>query len=146
MSLGPIGVNASSASSATSISSASQSISFNPVITLASPESDISNQPRTDQTNTADARSTSTADAKAETKNPGLLGGAGDTESGATGFLPQLGLGRPARAVGGGPASLYGDLVPQSGMPASGMFDGANGLLLAGGLAIAVFFIVRRLL
>ena len=139
MAVGPIGVSSSSASS--SISSASQSLSFNPVITLASPESSIRNSPTNEQTNTADARSTT--EAKAETKMPGLLGGGGDAASGFSGFGPLLNLGPTGRTAGGGPATLAGDLV---GPGAPSAFNGRNGLLLFAGIAVAAFFLARRFL
>ena len=137
MAVGPIGVSSSSASS--SISSASQSIAFNPVITLASPESNIRNQPTTDQRNTADARSTT--EAKAETSLPGIFGGAGDAASGFSGFAPLLSLASNRGTTGGAPATLAGDLV---GARPAGPFTGMNGLLLLGGLAVAAFFLVRK--
>lgn len=140
MALGPIGVSSSSASS--SISTASQSLSFNPVITLASPESNIRNQPTNEQTNSADSRSTT--EAKAETKMPGLFGGgSGETETGLTGLFPSLGLGSTSRTAGSGPSMLAGDLIPR-GTPQGGLLSGTSGLLIMGGLAVAAFFLARR--
>ncbi len=89
MSLGPIGVSSASASS--SVASSNQSIAFNPVITLASPESQIRQDSRSDQGAAFDTRAT--ADARAETKIPGLLGGADGSGGGFSGLDPLLSLG-----------------------------------------------------
>lgn len=66
MSLGPIGVSSSSASS--SLATSNQSLSFNPIITLASPESSVSQSSRADQSLQQDQ--TARADSRAETTLP----------------------------------------------------------------------------
>lgn len=79
MSLGPIGV--SSASASTSLSTSNQSLSFNPIITLASPESSVSQRADNEQGFQQDQRATT--EAKAETKLPSALGlGGGDSTTG----------------------------------------------------------------
>lgn len=142
----PIGVSSSSASSSVSTASSNQSISFNPVITLASPEASIRNQPSTEQTSRVENSASSDASAKAESKLSGV--GSGDPSSGLTGLLPGLGLNSSRNTTsGGGPFTIAGDLVPSAeGNPVGGMLSGTNGLLLMGGLAVAAFFLARKFL
>lgn len=88
MGLGAIGVSSSSAAS--SISSSNQSINFNPVITLASPESQIKQDLKSDQGATFDQTSRTDATATAKpTLSTGLGGGEG---SGFSGFDPSLSM------------------------------------------------------
>lgn len=92
MAIGAVGVSSSSASS--SISSSNQSIAFNPVITLASPESQIRQESTADQAAKFDnaANATARADAKATVATPGM-GGADGSDGGYSGLNPLLSLG-----------------------------------------------------
>ena len=128
---------ASVASSATSQSINSGSLSFNPIITLESPEAQIRTDNRADQaTRLSDLTTTSEARATAAITPFGLGG-----QSGAEGFAPLTSLFSNRAQAGGEPLLRGGDL---SGFGDGGLLSGSNGLLLLGALAVGVFFLARK--
>jgi len=117
MSLGPIGVSSASASS--SLSSSNQSIAFNPVITLASPESQIRQETKSDQGAKFDQSGSATARSEASPSGGFGLGGADGSGGGYSGLDPLLSLGSslvPRVAGGRGAVSPIESLDYASGL------------------------------
>jgi len=125
---------ASIASSSSATSSSNQSLVFNPVITVGSPEAQIRQDSRADQRSTFSADTSSTARATS-TVSPTDSGNSGG------GFEPGATLGRTAPSQGSGPSFLAGDLIPTG---AGGFASSPEGLLLVAGLAVAAYFVAKR--
>lgn len=125
---------ASIASSSSATSSSNQSLVFNPVITVGSPEAQIRQDARADQRSTFSADTSSTARATS-TVSP--------TGSGNEGYTPGATLGQTAPSQGSGPSFLAGDLIPTG---AGAFTSSPAGLLLVAGLAVAAYFAAKRFL
>jgi hypothetical protein len=123
---------ASIASSSSATSSSNQSLVFNPVITVGSPEAQIRQDSRADQRSTFSADTSSTARATS-TVSP--------TGSGNEGYTPGATLGPTAPSQGSGPSFLAGDLIPTG---AGGFASSPEGLALMAGLAVAAYFVAKR--
>jgi|CXWL01.1.fsa_nt_gi hypothetical protein len=134
-------LSAAQASSSNSQSINTGSLSFNPIISLDSPESSIRQDNPVDQTTRlSDTSSSSTARAKATLSTTG--GGDGESD-GSEGFGAGVGLSSNRGSQGSGPYNLSGDLIPGV---SGGILSGNSGLLLLGGLAIAAFFLAKKFL
>lgn len=127
---------ASIASSSAASSSSNQSLVFNPVITVGSPEAQIRQDARADQRSTFAADTSSVARATSTVSPTGSGNEGGGFEPGAT-------LGRTAPSQGSGPSFLAGDLIPTGFQDFS---SSPAGLLLVAGLAVAAYFAAKRFL
>lgn len=123
---------ASIASSSSATSSSNQSLVFNPVITVGSPEAQIRQDSRADQRSTFSADTSSTARATSTVSPSG---------SGNESYTPGATLGPTAPSQGSGPSFLAGDLIPTG---AGGFASSPEGLALMAGLAVAAYFVAKR--
>ena len=128
---------ASIASSSAASSQSNQSLTFNPVITVGSPEAQIRQDARADQRTTFESEASSTARATSTVSPTGSSDGGGSNS-----FTPIAGLGSSARTQGSGPSYLAGDLIPGGG--GSGFLSSPEGLLIIGALAVGAYFVAKR--